>query len=122
MSLAVLLGVGLLGGLGATARYLLDEFVSEHAPGVFPLGILVVNLLGAFAHRRASPGRRSHGDAGRLLATGLLGGFTTFSTWMLDSRAPAEHGHRPAFWLNLGASLVLGLLAVWLGRQVGGAL
>ncbi len=121
MSLAVLAGIGLLGGLGATARHLLDELVSEHAPGVFPLGILMVNLLGAFVIGVLT-GAAVGGDAGRLLATGLLGGFTTFSTWMLDSRRLAENRHRPAFWLNLGASLVLGLLAVWLGRHVGQAL
>ena len=119
MSLAVLAGIGLLGGLGATVRHLLDELVSEHAPGVFPLGILTVNLLGAFVIGVLT-GAAVSGDAGRLLATGLLGGFTTFSTWMLDSRRLREHGHRPAFWLNLGASLVLGLVAVWLGREAGG--
>ena len=121
MSLAVLLGIGLLGGVGATARHLLDEFVSEHAPGVFPLGILVVNVLGAFVIGVVT-GAAVHGDASRLLATGLLGGFTTFSTWMLDSGRLRENGHGPALWLNLGASLVLGLLAVWLGRHVGGVL
>lgn len=118
MSLAVVIGIGLLGGAGATARHLLDEFVTEHAPMVFPLGILAVNLLGALLIGVLT-GAAVHGDAGRLLATGLLGGFTTFSTWMLDGRELRDHGHRPAFWLNLGASLVLGLLAVWLGRQVG---
>lgn len=121
MSLAVIVGIGLLGGVGATARHLLDELVTEHAPGVFPLGILAVNLLGAGLIGVAT-GAVVDGDAGRLLATGLLGGFTTFSTWMLDSRELAAHGHRPAFWLNLGASVALGLLAVWIGREVGGLL
>ncbi len=118
MSLAVLIGIGLLGGAGATARHLLDEFVSEHVPAIFPLGILAVNVLGAFLIGVLT-GAAVDGDAGRLLATGLLGGFTTFSTWMLDGRELLGHRHRPAFWLNLGASLVLGLLAVWLGRQIG---
>ncbi len=121
MSLAVLVGIGLLGGVGATARHLLDELVSEHAPGVFPLGILAVNLLGALLIGVLT-GALVDGDAGRLLATGLLGGFTTFSTWMLDSRELLAHRHRPAFWLNLGASLALGLLAVWIGRELGGLL
>lgn len=121
MSIAVLLGIGLLGGIGATARHLLDELVSEHAPGVFPSGILVVNVAGALLIGVLT-GAAVDGDAGRLLATGVLGGFTTFSTWMLDSRGLHEHGHRRALWLNLGASLVLGLLAVTLGRELGGLL
>ncbi len=120
MSLAVFLGVGLLGGLGASARFLLDELVSERVPSVFPAGILTVNLIGAFLIGLLT-GAAVDGDAGRLLATGLLGGFTTFSTWMLDSHRLHEHGHRPAFWLNLGGSLVVGLFAVWLGRKVGAA-
>jgi CrcB protein len=119
VSVAVLLGIGLVGGLGATARHLLDELVSEHAPGVFPAGILIVNILGALVIGVVT-GAAVDGDAGRLIATGLLGGFTTFSTWMLDSRELREHGHTPAFGLNLGASLILGLLAVWLGRELGG--
>ena len=121
MSLAVLLGVGLLGGLGATGRFLLDEFVSARDSSVFPAGILVVNLLGAFA-LGVVVGAAVHGDARRLVATGLLGGFTTFSTWMLDSHRLHENRHRRAFWLNLGVSLAAGLLVIWLGRRLGSAL
>lgn len=121
MSLAVLLGVGLLGGLGATGRFVLDEFVSTRDSSVFPAGILVVNLLGAFT-LGVIVGAAVHGDARRLVATGLLGGFTTFSTWMLDSHRLHENGHRRAFWLNLGVSLAAGLLVIWLGRRLGSAL
>ena len=47
----------------------------------------------------------SHGEGWRLLlGVGVLGGFTTFSTWMLDSGRLRENGHRPALWLNLGDS------------------
>jgi len=121
VSFAVFLGIGLLGGLGATARFLLDEFVSARDSSVFPAGILTVNLLGAFV-LGVVVGAAVHGDAHRLLATGLLGGFTTFSTWMLDSHRLHEHGHRREFWLNLAISLAVGLLAIWLGRKLGTAL
>jgi fluoride exporter len=121
VSLTVFLGVGLLGGLGSVARYLVDDFVSARESSVFPAGILAVNLLGAFLIGVLT-GAAVDGDAGRLLATGLLGGFTTFSTWMLDSQRLHENGHRSAFWLNLAISLVVGLFAVWLGRKVGAVL
>lgn len=121
MSLAIVIGVGVLGGLGATARFIVDELVSEHVPSVFPAGTLAVNLAGAFA-LGVITGAAVHGDAGRLLATGLLGAFTTFSTWMLDSHRLGENAHRGALALNLALSLGGGLLLVWLGRTCGAAL
>ena len=60
-----------------------------------------------------------HGDAYRLVATGLLGSYTTFSTWMFDSHGLAAGGRRCAAVLNLAAGLTVGLLAVWLGRELG---
>jgi CrcB protein len=60
-------------------------------------------------------GASLEGDARALAATGLLGSFTTFSTWVADSRRLG----RRAGALNLAVSLVLGLLAVWIGRELG---
>jgi CrcB protein len=129
MSVPLLLGVGVLGGAGALARFLVDAAVSARAgrtrPQVggrpFALGILAVNLSGAFLLGLVV-GAAVHGDARRLVATGLLGSYTTFSTWMFDSDRLAREGRRSAAALYLGASLVLGLLAIWLGRELGGAL
>ena len=60
-------------------------------------------------------------DAPRLLAAGLLGAYTTFSTWMLETERLAAGGRRRAAAANIAVSLALGLLAVWLGRELGGA-
>jgi CrcB protein len=116
VSLAVIAGIGLLGGVGAIARFLLDGAVSARAGRSFPWGTLVVNLTGAFALGFLT-GKLS-GDAQLLVGTGLLGGYTTFSTWMFESHRLGEDGALRAGVVNLLGSLILGILAVWLGRTL----
>ena len=121
MSAGVVLGIGLLGGAGALGRFLLDAAVSARAGGRFPWGTLAVNLSGAFA-LGVLVGAAVGGDALRLAGTGLLGAFTTFSTWMFESHRLAEVGEGRLGAANLVGSLVLGVAAVWLGRRIGAAL
>ena len=121
MSLAVLAGLTLLGGAGAVARFLLDGAVSARVGRAFPWGTLAVNLSGAFA-LGAVTGAALGADATRLLGVGLLGAYTTFSTWMFETHRQAEDGRFADAALNLAGSLVAGLAAVWAGRRVGLAL
>ncbi len=116
--LLVWIGVGLLGGAGSVARLLLDGAVSRRSGGRFPSGTLAVNLSGAAILGLLS-GAALRGDAALLAGTGLVGAYTTFSTWMLESQRLAEDGQARLFWLNVGGSLVLGLAAAALGRQIG---
>jgi fluoride exporter len=118
---ALVLGVGVLGGLGAVARFLLDGAVAARASSSFPFGTLAVNLAGAFL-LGVVVGAAVSGDAYRLVATAALGAFTTFSTWMFETHRLAEEGELGAAVVNVVGSLALGLLAVWLGRELGGAL
>ncbi|WCB95077.1 Putative fluoride ion transporter CrcB [Baekduia alba] len=119
MSVAVVLGVGVLGGLGAVARFLLDGTVSRALPGrAFPFGTLAVNLSGALVLGVFS-GAALRGDAYEIWGVGLVGGYTTFSTWMLESHRLSEERRDGLAALNLVGSVVLGVLAVWLGRQLG---
>ncbi len=118
MTAPLLLGIGLLGGAGAVARYLVDTVAGPRTRRGFPRGILVVNLSGALL-LGVLLGASVQGDAQRLLAGGLLGAYTTFSTWMFDSHRLATGGRRGQAALNLLAGLALGLLAVWLGRELG---
>ena len=118
MSAALWLGVGLLGGAGAVARFLVDGAVTRRARGAFPTGILAVNLSGAFA-LGVLTGVAPGSDAYTLLAGGLLGAYTTFSTWVADSHRLWDDGRRGMAAANLAGSLVLGLAAVWLGRMAG---
>ncbi len=96
MSALVLLGIGLLGGVGAMARHALEAGLGRRR------GLLAVNLSGSFALGLLVGA--VGGDALRLAAAGFLGAFTTFSGWALESRRRGLAG------------LGLGLVAVWLGR------
>lgn len=109
MSAAAWLGIAALGGVGAVLRVVLDAAVTARTSARLPWGILTVNVLGAFAIGLL---------AGRsvVVVTGLLGAFTTFSTWMLQLDVLARDERGRAMAAYVAVSLVLGLLAVWLGR------
>jgi CrcB protein len=115
------IGVALLGGAAAIARFLLDVAVSERVAGPFPVGTLAVNLSGALA-LGVLAGAALHGAALAVVAGGGLGSYTTFSTWMFESQRLGEEGETRGLWLNLGGSLVAGLVAVALGHWLGGLL
>ncbi|GAB6197604.1 fluoride efflux transporter CrcB [Lysobacter xanthus] len=115
--------VGAGGCLGAIARHLLGGVLAA-APGAhrFPLGTLVVNVLGcaligvfaALAERM--PGLE--GPARLFLVTGLLGGFTTFSAFGLETTLLLRRGDAVLAGSYVAASVALGLAAVWLGMRL----
>lgn len=121
MSFELFIGIGLLGGAGATLRFLLDGAVSSRVAGAFPWGTLTVNLIGALVLGFAV-GAGLSGDGLRLVVLGLLGGFTTFSTWAFESHRLAENGLPRLGAANFAVSLALGVGAVWAGQQIGGLL
>ena len=92
--------------LGGIARYLLTRWVQESTSSSFPYGTLAVNLLGCLAIGMLYGLFDRHGwmepELRAFLVVGFCGGFTTFSTFALAA-------------LYAGASLVLGIGAVWLG-------
>jgi fluoride exporter len=116
-----LLGAGLLGGIGAIARFGIDAGVSERIAGVCPFGTLIVNLVGSLV-LGVLVGAGVGGASEKLVATGLIGGFTTFSTWMLESHRLGEDRHLPLGMLNIVLSLVFGVTAAWAGQHAGAAL
>lgn len=121
MSVAVVIGVGVVGGLGAIARFLLDGAVEGRVNREFPYGTLIVNLLGAFALGIVAGAALSR-SAYQLLGVGLIGSFTTFSTWALESHRLGEDGELGLGAMNFVVSLVLGVFAAWAGRHLGAAL
>lgn len=121
MSLPVLVAVGVLGGIGSIARFLLDGAVARRLGRDFPYGTLAVNVSGALA-LGVLVGVAVSGDGYRLIGTGVLGAYTTFSTWMLETHRLAEDGRLRLGALNIVVSLALGIGAAWLGRRIGVAL
>jgi fluoride exporter len=121
MSFLEVVGIGLLGGVGAVARFLLDGGIAGRLGRTFPYGTMVVNLSGSFLLGAligaALPARTSE-----VLTAGLVGAFTTFSTWVFESHRLGEDHQGRLAAMNLMASLVLGVAVAWLGRQVGLAL
>ncbi|KQR48848.1 hypothetical protein ASF87_08440 [Microbacterium sp. Leaf161] len=119
MSPLLFIGAALAGGVGAALRHLVDLGVARVAGRRFPWGILLVNLSGSFALgviTTALP------DGAFLLGAGLLGGYTTFSTAMLDTVALWRDGERTASAFNAVGMLLLGLLAAGLGIALGSML
>jgi CrcB protein len=101
-------GVALFGALGALARFRLDSAVSARFPSDFPLGTLAVNLTGSFGLGILVAASVSHRIA-FLLGTGFAGGYTTFSTWMVESVRLGEVGDIELLLRNVWLSTLAGL-------------
>jgi CrcB protein len=112
------LGVALLGGAGAGARFLLDALISARASGALPLGTLAVNASGSLLLGLLA-GLAVGGSLLVLAGTATLGSYTTFSTWMLETQRLAEDARAPAAILNVLVSLAVGVAAAALGRTIG---
>lgn len=114
--------VGAGGAAGAVCRYLMG-LIPWLQRGAFPLPTLLINLLGAFLIGLIA--QRAGGSTGMdpnlvlLLKVGFCGGFTTFSTFSLESLSLLESGRWGLFTLYAGLSLVLCIAGVALGKAVG---
>lgn len=117
--IALWLAVGCLGGLASVLRFLVHRLVAPPGAGRFPLGTLAVNLSGSIV-LGILVGVGLHGDGYLLAGTAVIGSYTTFSTWLLESERLVEEGGRWIAGVNLLLGLVLGVAAVELGRLIGG--
>lgn len=117
MSAGIWIAVAAGGALGSVARYGVGQLARAFAPA-WPWGTLAVNLVGSFAigFLFAWFAARPVPDALRLgLITGVLGGFTTFSAFSIESLELLRASGAGAALLYVGATLVLGLAACALG-------
>lgn len=121
MSLVVWIGVGVLGGCGALARFGLTLLVADRLHPHLPLGTLAVNVSGSFLLGLIA-GASLNGDARLIFGAGGVGAFTTFSTWMLETQRVGELGMRRLAVVNVVLSIALGLGAAALGRALGSQL
>lgn len=111
------------GGLGAGARYVVDGAVMRGRTDAFPLGILVVNVSGAFLLGLLTALAPLVGPVWLAIGgVGVLGGFTTFSTVSVDSVRLAREGRRDWAWLNLLGTFLLCIVASAIGFMLGGLL
>jgi CrcB protein len=111
-------GVAVFGALGAVSRFRVDSAVSSRVASDFPLGTLAVNLSGSFALGILVGAAVSHRVA-FLLGVGFMGGYTTFSTWMVESVRLGEAGNVTLLLRNLWASMLLGLAFAAAGFYLG---
>ena len=111
------IAVALAGGFAAGARYLLDAEISRRTESVFPFGILAVNVIGAFVLGLVASSTLD-GQALIIVAGGVIGSFTTFSTWILDTHLLVVTNQARLAWLNIALSTALGFAAVALGHAI----
>jgi fluoride exporter len=112
------IAVAPVGALGALARFTLDGAVQRRVSAAFPLGTLAVNLTGAFALGLLI-GLGASGRGEELLGAAFLGSYTTFSTWMLETRRLLEDGDLLGAALNVFGSLAWGIAAAGVGWWLG---
>lgn len=116
--IAVLLAISSGGALGALVRYGVDT-AFPYLPGGMPWATMVVNVSGCLLIGMLLTLITGDSPAQRLLrpflGVGILGGYTTFSTYVLDTQQAFVAGNPRTALVYLGLTLVLGLLAVWAG-------
>ncbi len=118
-----LLLIGIGGFMGALLRYGVSGFIQNWSKSInFPYGTLVVNLLGCLLIGALSQVAGTRGvissEARSFIFIGLLGAFTTFSTFGNDTVSLFREGENLLSYVNIGLHLVLGLSAVWLGQTL----
>jgi fluoride exporter len=110
------------GAVGSLLRYLAGVAIMSRWTGRFPIATFLINVTGSFAigilatvlANAANPLWRP------LLITGVLGGYTTFSSFEYETFAAARGGAAGIAWLYLIGSVILGYLACWLGAALVG--
>ncbi len=115
--------IGMGGFVGAVLRYLLSGYIQNITKATgFPYGTLTVNLVGSFiiglifyyfeSNASIDPQTKS------FVLVGVLGAFTTFSTFSIETLGLLQGGQLARAIINMGAHGLLGLLAVWSGRAI----
>ena len=115
--------VGIGGFIGSVLRYLVSGWVQQFSNSLdFPYGTLAVNLIGCFVIGFLGELAEARGllasETRLLVFIGLLGGFTTFSSFGNDTLNLARSGQMFNALANVAVNVMFGLLLVWLGRTL----
>lgn len=106
--------------IGGVARYLVSKLVQNTFITSFPLGTMVVNVIGCFLigiiFGLSERGNVMSSELRLFLTVGFCGGFTTFSTFAYENVSLLRDGNYFIFALYTGLSVFLGLLATYLGN------
>jgi len=107
------------GGLGSVARFLISNFTQKlWNINSFPFGTFVVNITGCFIIGLLSAYfLKVDSTLKFLLITGFCGGYTTFSTFSVENYSLFQNGHYAMMFLYVILSVLIGVLAVFLGFQ-----
>ncbi len=123
LTLWKILAIGGGGFIGAVSRYLLATTIQHQVkPEQFPIGIFVVNIIGCLLIGLLAGlfelKSWMNVELRLFVFVGLLGGFTTFSTFANDTYLLGKDGEFIAALLNAGGQVIVGLLFVWVGYYV----
>lgn len=119
------LWIGLGGAIGSIARFLIASAIDRVGSDPFPVGTVLVNISGCFIiglfAAFTAPGTRYSVpiDVRQFFMVGICGGYTTFSSFSLQTLVLADIGDFVRAALNVALSVVLCLLAVWVGWRAG---
>lgn len=121
MTNILLVGAG--GFMGSILRYLVSGYIQQSTKSIdFPYGTLAVNLIGCFVIGFLAQLAEARGmftsESRSFVFVGILGGFTTFSSFGNETLNLARDSQLMNALANVGANVILGLFAVWLGRTV----
>ncbi len=113
---------GMGGAIGSIGRVLMSNFVTRFAGEKFPFGTIAVNVTGAIlmgvlaGYGESEPGKLLFSQSARtFLMIGLLGGYTTFSSFSLQTFLLIEQGNMTGAFLNVLLSVLLCLAGIWVG-------
>lgn len=105
--------------VGGVARFLLASFLQQRAGPSFPIGTLIVNVSGSlllgFLMQLALSTPAISAEVRTMLTTGFCGGYTTFSTFTYEAMVLAEDSQYARLLTYVALSVVLSLVAAWLG-------
>jgi fluoride exporter len=115
--------VAIGGALGSALRLWVSEYVGHRMGGRFPYGTFVINCTGSFLIGLVVTllAERAHWNANwrYLIPIGFIGGYTTFSTFELETFRNFQDGEALVASLNVILSVIVGFISVWLGVITG---